>query len=283
MSDGVNSPASMSSIPVVMCTWARLHRLAETLEMLANQRSVRAELHIWNNNALIVDEVERIVADGPQGVVAELHHSGRNVGGFGRFFKARQLARGGKDRVVFIDDDVTFDDDMLLRFDHEFRDDQIRSFWAFQCADRTDYWQRRQLSVGTTERADYCGTGGMIAPTSVFLDSRLFRCPPTFWFIEDLWLSYFATHVLGLELRRSDNEVVIHKDMYDQALDILPQKTLMLNALCEQYGWRLESEGRGIEPGVAPSFPEMTRETAALLRAADQSDHNSDVFAAPAL
>jgi hypothetical protein len=49
----------------------------------------------------------------------------------------------------------------------------------------------------------YAGTGGMVADTTIFRDPRVFECPERFVFVEDVWLSYFAEHVLGWSLVRS--------------------------------------------------------------------------------
>ena len=59
----------------------------------------------------------------------------------------------------------------------------------------------------------YVGTGGMVADTGVFTDDALFACPPRYWFMEDIWLSYYARAVRGWQLYRSSAEIgMIHDE-----------------------------------------------------------------------
>jgi hypothetical protein len=77
----------------------------------------------------------------------------------------------------------------------------------------------------------------MIADSSIFRDSRLFSCPRRFWFVEDLWLSYVASHLLKWELFRSEAEFVSHNDAHDLFSSLGKVKTRLLRYLVNRCGW----------------------------------------------
>jgi hypothetical protein len=184
--------------------WKRQHRLGSILSMVERQ-SVPCDLYLWNNDPANVPAIEAAVAADTRGrkrvVVAT---SQVNVGGFGRFYWARELAATSP-QVVFVDDDEILDDTSVATFLSEAAPRRITSAWGFRFPHRRSYWRRRPVAVG--EVAKYCGTGGMVSDTSVFTDPRFFRCPKEFWFCEDIWLSYFASTALGWELIKSGAEV----------------------------------------------------------------------------
>jgi GT2 family glycosyltransferase len=112
-----------------MCTWRRPENLPITIQSLLCQKNVRAHLCIWNNNPEISTEIDSIVAqaDLPISVI----HSETNVGGFGRFYYARELA-DMYEYIVFIDDDQLLDENALAVLWHEARPKQISGWWAYK-------------------------------------------------------------------------------------------------------------------------------------------------------
>lgn len=88
-----------------MCTWRRPEYFHRTLRCLETQQRVRVELHVWNNNPDIAEELE--VTAAASRIPVRFHHSPENIGGFGRFHLARMLAPVHP-FVVFIDDDQLF-------------------------------------------------------------------------------------------------------------------------------------------------------------------------------
>jgi glycosyltransferase involved in cell wall biosynthesis len=223
-------------VPIVMCSWRRPARLATTIELLAGQRRHRPRLHIWNNNPAIDSEV-RAIASRPWPFAIEVVTSDENVGGFGRFVRARDLAPT-EPRVVFIDDDLEFDDQLLATMVEEHRPCSLSAWWAFRIRDPDDYWDRVPLAPG--EEADYCGTGGMICDTAVFRDPRLFRCPERHRFIEDLWLSFHVTR-LGWTKYKSGARISEVRDGDNQLWNdgVYEQKREFLRLLAGDAGWKL--------------------------------------------
>jgi hypothetical protein len=236
-------PAGVGSgrLAVVFCTWRRLERLEHTLRLLAAQ-DVPVQALIWNNSPRR-ETVDAAVAASP--IPVRVHHSPRNIGGFGRFYLAREIAEAGHDRVVFIDDDHDFGpstvSDLLSR--HE--PGTLSGWWAFRFLS-ADYGDRVRALPG--ELAKYVGTCGMIADTAVFRDYRLFRCPRRYWFVEDLWLCYFAEHIVGYQLFRCQAEFQRADDQQELYPTLGRRKWRLLRYLVRQ-GWELQAENYLAAPG----------------------------------
>lgn len=183
-------------VPVIFCVWRRLERLPVTLEMLAAQDMPVTAL-IWDNSGQ-PETVDKAVADAPLPVA--VHHSSRNIGGFGRFYLARAAADAGHEAVLFIDDDEDFGPAAIRQLLSAHKPRSASSGWAFRFTGK-HYYSREQCAPG--EAAHYLGTGAMVADPAVFADPRLFSCPRRYWFVEDLWLCFVAQHLNGYALSAS--------------------------------------------------------------------------------
>jgi hypothetical protein len=225
-------------IPVVMCLWDRFDRLPRTLRALQHSIGVQADIYLWNNRASESDRVLRDVvaacdsAAAPRRVTVAT--SPLNIGGFGRFYWARHLAVRHPS-VVFLDDDQMLDSFSLSELAAESRPRSLRAVWAYRFDNRTEYWRRSQVRPGET--AQYLGTGGMVADTSVFLDDGVFACPAPYWFIEDLWLSYYARAELGWSLRRSHAEIGMIFDGRNQYRALRQAKDDFYRLLAQDPRW----------------------------------------------
>lgn len=212
-----------------MCTYKRPERLAITLEQLEAQEGVKVKLYIWNNNPEISGQVDEIVSRSQLEV--QVHHNPDNVGGFGRFYKASEIAEDFP-FIVTIDDDVNFGPHAIKTLVNEFKPNTIHSFFAFKLINAHDYFDRTVSHPGET--ADYCGTGGEIIDSSIFKNQRLFECPEKYWFLEDLWLCFVAKQN-GWELYKSAADLHLDEgDFKDQWLQLKPLKTEFLEYLVNQ-------------------------------------------------
>jgi hypothetical protein len=224
--------------PVIMCTWKRIERLARTLEMLAGQEAP-ATLYIWNNNRAAASRVDELVSR--SSIPARSIHCSRNIGGFGRFYLARDLA-DHHDAAIFIDDDQEFGPSMVVDQLASFAPESLAGWWAFRYAEGARSYAERHRVTTAFDSADYVGTGGMVAHTSVFADPALFRCPRRYWFVEDVWLSYFASHIRGWMLRRSLAEFEFAPDGLDIDLTLAATKVRMFRYL-KRRGWSVAASG----------------------------------------
>ena len=207
--------------PVVLCTWKRLDRLPHTLQQLAAQE-IAVQVLIWNNSP------ERGKVDAAAASAAlpvAVHHSSRNIGGFGRFYIAREVAEAGHPSVVFIDDDQDFGPATIGELAGSHRPRSLSGWWAFRFL-RDNYGERVPASPGET--AHYVGTGGMISDTAVFRSPHLFDCPRRFWFVEDLWLCCVAQQRFGYDLRKSPAQFRFADDGHDLHLSLGQTKWTVL-------------------------------------------------------
>lgn len=218
---------------VIFCIWRRIERLPQILKRLAAQ-NVSVQALIWDNSNK-PDLVQEIIRNAPIPVV--VHHSRRNIGGFGRFYLARAAAEAGHKVVIFIDDDLEFEPDSMNRLLDAHHPRSANGWWAFQFTGK-HYESRFRCSPG--EEAHYLGTGGMAIDTEVFFDRRLFACPRRFWFVEDLWLCYVAKSNYGYALISNLASIKEIRDGRNQSHSLMWVKS-RLKRYMEKRGWRNES------------------------------------------
>lgn len=216
-------------VAVILCTWGRLERLPRTLELLAAQ-DIAVQVLIWDNSGQ-AELVDKAVSEARLPVA--VHHSNRNVGGFGRFYLARAAAEGGHQAVVFVDDDLEFEPGTVRELLSLYKPKSISARWAFRFTGRHYYTRER---CGPGEAAHYLGTGGMVADAAVFTDPRLFACPRRFWFVEDLWLCFVAQHLNGYALSSSSDLVQEVHDGRGQWVSLWFVKD-MLRHYTARRGW----------------------------------------------
>jgi hypothetical protein len=217
-----------TQLPVIFCTWRRIDRLPRTLEQLAAQ-DIPIQVYIWNNGP---DRSRVDAAAAGAGIPVSVHHSPRNIGGFGRFYLARQAAEAGHSKVVFIDDDQDFGPETMTDLLSAHRPRSLSGWWAFRFTG-IGYGDRVRAAPG--QSASYVGTCGMITDTAVFRDGRLFRCPRRFWFVEDLWLCYVAD-LAGYDLFRSPAKFTSAEDEHALYLSLGHTKWRFLRYLI-RHGW----------------------------------------------
>jgi len=225
--------ATASAVPIVVCLWRRPHFLERTLRSVAAQTHTDLKLYVWNNNPAMRNHVDTVVAH-CEALDVEVEHSRRNVGGFGRFYAARRLAERHA-YVVFLDDDQLPAPDCVSTMLAEATPSTTRGMWAFNFRGMTHFGDRIDAEPG--EQVKYAGTGGLICDTRIFREPGLFDCPRRFWFVEDLWLSYYADHVLGWHLFKSAARVDGVADHLDQSRALGPTKDRLFRYLVRRRGW----------------------------------------------
>lgn len=225
-------------VPVVMCTWKRIDRLPRTLEMLAEQDTATT-LYIWNNNPREAQRLDALLARSP--IPVQSVHCSRNIGCFGRFYLARDLA-AVQVPVLFVDDDQDFGRSMVADQLASFEPQSLAGWWAFTYRPGARSYAERERVETPRQPADYVGVGGMVADATIFRDDALFRCPRRYWFVDDIWLSYYASHIRGWRLRRSLAEFRFAADELDIDLTLAMTKIRMFRRL-KRRGWDVASLG----------------------------------------
>lgn len=227
-------------LPVIMCTWKREEGFLKVIQHLNNQNFQNFHLFVWNNNQEKKDQFQTILEKNAK-FSSSIIHSKENIGGFGRFFLARHLLNmeNRMDFCVFIDDDQAFDEDSLDIFLSEANKKEISSQWAWKIKTLNYYGAANRIKVHGGELVDYCGTGGMVCDMDIFEQEELFKCPEKYWFIEDLWLSFFSNHYHGYKLKKSSAKFKNGSDEHNLFDKIKHLKSPMLKDLVENYGWKI--------------------------------------------
>lgn len=191
----------LSTIGLVMCVWNRIERFHHTLNMLTNQIDKDFNLYVWNNNKEYITEINNIIAEYNNKLNISVIHSEENIGGIGRFYYVKKLINT-HETIIFIDDDQDFTSNMVQIFRNVYENDTIKSRWAFRYSNI--YTNRERIHKGNVD-VNYCGTGGMVLPSKIFLNENLFNIPEKYIFVEDLWLSHFCLNKLNIKLKSIAN------------------------------------------------------------------------------
>lgn len=226
-----------TTIGLIMCTWKRVERFKITLELLKNQIDKDFIFYVVNNNVDIKEDIEKISKLYELDIKIKIIHNDTNIGGFGRFLLAKTLV-DIHEIIVFIDDDQEFTNKMISIFREKYNSNAVKSRWAFILYDR--YYNRKRI-ISDNEDVVYCGTGGMVLPSKVFLCEELFKIPDRYLFIEDLWLSFVSNYYLNLNLKsidKSDEFIYQIVDGKDQStVDKLTIKDELLQ-FCRKSGYK---------------------------------------------
>ena len=188
-------------VAVVLMTWQRIPMLKETLNDLTNQTFQDFKLYISNGNLELKDHVNQYVLASGKYLDVDVSHDGNDLRSFRRFYAARKAVEDGADIVMFIDDDVELPPKYLEKMLKQYEPKTYKSGFAWTIHEGgIDYYKHRTRRFQHGYKIHYCGTGVSIIDGSIFLDGGLFNAPRGAMGIEDLWLSYYAQHILGWEL-----------------------------------------------------------------------------------
>ena len=203
-----------------------------------------------NANLEKADAVDKIVASFSDRLSISVTHDGNVIKAFRRFTVGNDLAKSGTEVVLFIDDDITFPPNYIEKLVSNYEPKTYKSgfAWNFQGGGK-DYYRYRTRRWDNEERIHYCGTGISMVDASIFLDKRLFAAPPEAYYIEDLWLSYFAQHVMKWDLKYvevgnvniggTDQHALYKKILNEKKTENIPDKADFLRLLVSKYKWKL--------------------------------------------
>ena len=235
---------------IVLLTWKRIPALKKTLMSLIAQTNKDFDVRISNGNlehAHVVDKVAKYFSDRLKITVS---HEGNQIHAFRRFTVGKELAENGTDVILFIDDDITFDMNYVETClkNYEPKTYQSGFAWSFQ-NNGSDYYKYRTRIKDTVSKIHYCGTGISMVDASIFLEDGIFAAPKEAYLVEDLWLSYFAQHVMKWKLKYipmknvqiggSDQHALYKKIMRDKRLEAATDKADLLRILVKKYKWKL--------------------------------------------
>ena len=127
---------------------------------------------------------------------------------FSRFYMAKDLAKEGYEKIIFIDDDEVLPSSFMQDCYDQYNENEIKSFYAHSF--KEDYWAKVRLKPG--EFGNYAGTGGLMCSAKIFLDERIFECPEEYYIIDDLWFSYYILKFTNYKITLLDTNIQFIKD-----------------------------------------------------------------------
>lgn len=188
-------------VAVVMLTWQRLESLPQSLETLSAQTNKHFDLYISNSNLDEISRVEQLVAPFKEKLNITLTHDSNEMYSFRRLFLGKDLASKGFDVILFLDDDVSIPENYIEQCLSHFEPNSYKSAYAWQFLDNGQNYYRRRIRINNlNSRVHYCGTAVSMIDAKIFLNDDLFIAPPESHQIEDLWMSYYANHILKWKL-----------------------------------------------------------------------------------
>lgn len=241
-----------AKVTVVLLTWQRIGNLKRTLQMLSTQTFSNFNVRISNANIRAQSQVDHYAKFFSDRLDISVSHDGNEIYAFRRLTVGKSLAQNGTDIILFIDDDITFDDNYV---EHCLRNYESKSYksgfaWSFQKGGQ-DYYSLRTRIRDYSSKVNYCGTGISIIDAKAFLSPELFHnIPEEAYMVEDLWLSYCIQHRLRWKLGYiemnnasiggADSVALYKKIIADKKSGKAPDKADLLRKLvAKPYGWKL--------------------------------------------
>jgi glycosyltransferase involved in cell wall biosynthesis len=193
----------VGNVAVILMTWNRVSALKHTLSQLSRQTYKEFSLYLSNGNLdeKVVKTINQLVARFNNKINIVLTHDGNDFKSFRRLFVAKRAVLDGNSVILFIDDDVQVPSDYIQNCLEQYEPQTYKSgyAWSFTDGDK-DYYKNRKRQYDNRKRIHYCGTGVAMIDGSIFLQDKLFNAPNGALGIEDLWLSYYADHIMGWRL-----------------------------------------------------------------------------------
>lgn len=237
-----------NKVAVVLLTWQRIANLKHTLKVLSEQTYKDFDVYISNANLPRQAGVDKYANFYKDKLNITVSHDGNDVFAFRRMFIGNKLAKEGTEIILFIDDDVTFPKTYIENCLKHYEPKSYKSGFTFIFHENgQNYYGARTRISDPAVKVNYCGTGVSMIDASIFLEDGLIH-PPEHLLrgalkIEDLWLSYYADHVLGWKLQWIPiPETIIagadHVALYKRVLDESYTKAHFLRDLVAE-GWKL--------------------------------------------
>ena len=199
-----------SKTALILCTYIRLTNMPKLLQKLHAQSNKTFDLYISNNSQnndnKLIGYFRKYGIDLNINVFIKNYENKYKQ--FSRFHMARDLAKEGYEKIIFIDDDEILPSSFIQDCYDQYDENEVKSFYAHSFKD--DYWQKVRLKP--KQVGNYAGTGGLICSSKVFLDDKLFKCPEEYYIIDDLWFSYYILKFTNYKIKLLDTNIQFIKD-----------------------------------------------------------------------
>jgi GT2 family glycosyltransferase len=232
---------------VVLLTYKRLERLNVTLKNLNNQSYKYFHLNVSHGDPSTKNDFIKIIKKYENIIDMSYSIDENSFSSFRRFAIAKKFTEDNlADIVIFIDDDIEFDENFIKKYVENFEPKTIKANHVLHIYDGSSYFENRLRVTKNNEdflRADVAlGQCGMF-DSKIFLDPRLFLNldDNIIKFSDDLWISYVATNLLNWKIKPL--EVDSFKDLgHDEvALSRIAYNNGNIRQVCVDYlvslGW----------------------------------------------
>lgn len=188
-----------SDVAVIMCTYKRLENLRKTYQNLESQTNQDFDFYICDNSGndpYLLNITKKVSNFFKHNVFIKEYNNKYSI--FSRFYFAKELAEQGYKVIIFIDDDQIIPESFIEDCHNQYDPKIVKSFYAHYI--EGDYWRKQEVGVG--EDTNYVGGGGLMCNAEIFLDEKLFSCPPEYWILDDLWLSYYLLNFTEYKMQK---------------------------------------------------------------------------------
>lgn len=183
---------------LISLTWRRPKSLQRTLQQFQRQTSQDFIPIISNGNPEIADFTEAMCKH----YDVHLLQDSNEKFCFRRFDIARKL---NAKRIIFLDDDVIIPDDFVEKALAQWEPESYKSWWTWNFNGKPYHFVKDRTRITTPGvQVNYGGAGVSIVDASIFQHDAFFDGPVESHYMDDIWLSYFAGHVLGWKLEYLD-------------------------------------------------------------------------------
>lgn len=188
-------------LAIVLLAWKRPQGTLRNLTDLRNQTMEGFHVVISNSNPEIHDELTRYV-NSFKDLDIDLRLDSNDKLAFRRVYVAHELAKKGFDAIMFLDDDIVIPNNYVELAVDQFEPNTYKSNYTWKFLNGgADYYRLRQRVYEDDPGIRYCGTAVSIVDARLFLNEDILDPLPGAIAVEDLWISYFANHVCGYELK----------------------------------------------------------------------------------
>jgi hypothetical protein len=185
----------MNKIAIISCVWQRPKELEHTLKLLSIQDDLNFDLHLICNNKKWHDLVkEHTEKDYPFEVFAT--YNDENRGPFARLEKMVEL-RYEYDWFMTIDDDAEFTYNLVSTWGKHGNQQKLMGWAGHKFLKGKWYWSKMRVKAG--ESCHYIWGSNLFVHSSA-IKSDLVNLEETYWQCDDLWLSYYCNHILGMQI-----------------------------------------------------------------------------------
>jgi glycosyltransferase involved in cell wall biosynthesis len=197
----------MSKTALIMCTYIRFENLKTTLGCIERQTNQDFDFYIVDNSNRHTKLLGYLDKFG-NGINISVHNYHNEFKQFARFLLARDLAKEGYEKIIFIDDDEIIPDTFIQECHDQYEPNAVKTFWGHMVEKIYD----KKIKLEKNEQGNYAGTGGLICHSSLFLNDDFFDCPEQYWIIDDLWLSFYILSFTDLKIKELKTKIEFIKD-----------------------------------------------------------------------